>query len=205
MIGANENGDKEIILVEDGYRENSEAWALILRNLREKGLASPKLFIGDGSLGFWKAAKEVYPEARWQRCWVHKIKNILNKLPKVLQAKAKGMLHEIYNAPDMENAIKSFEAFKAVYNPKYPTAVECLEKDWERMIAYYSCPAEHWIHIRTTNVIESTFSTVRLRTKKMRGCGSRETILIMVYKLLDKASRRWRKLRGYEKINLVLE
>ncbi len=205
MIGANENGEKEIILVEEGYRENSETWLGILRNLKEKGLKGPILFIGDGSLGFWKAAKEVYPESRWQRCWVHKIKNILNKLPKVLQSKAKEMLHEICNAPDKDNAIKAFELFQAVFNPKYPAAVECLEKDWELMIEFYNCPAEHWVHIRTTNVIESTFSTVRLRTKKMRGCGTRETILIMVYKLLDKASRRWRKLRGYEKISLVLE
>jgi transposase-like protein len=205
MIGANENGEKEIIIVEDGYRESSEAWSGILRQLKEKGLNSPRLFIGDGSLGFWKAAKEIYPEARWQRCWVHKIRNILGSLPKVMKPKAKEILNEIYNAPDIENALKAFEAFKTVFGAKYPKAVECLQKDIELMLEFYSLPAEHWAHIRTTNVIESTFATVRLRTKKMRGCGSRETILVMVYKLLDKASSRWRKLRGYEKVKLVLE
>jgi putative transposase len=205
MIGANESGDKEIILVEDGYRESSETWKGILRQLKEKGLNSPRLFIGDGSLGFWKAAKEIYPEARWQRCWVHKIRNILDYLPKSMRAKAKEMLNEIYNAPDIESALKAFKSYKTMFEAKYPKAVECLQKDIDLMLEFYSLPAEHWIHIRSTNVIESTFSTVRLRTKKMRGCGSRETILIMVYKLLDKASKRWRKLRGYEKIKLVLE
>lgn len=205
MIGANEYGEKEIILVEDGYRESSDTWAGILRQLKENGLNSPRLFIGDGSLGFWKAAKEIYPEAKWQRCWVHKIRNILGVLPKVMKPKAKEMLNEIYNAPDMENALKAFEVFKTVFEAKYPKAVECLLKDIELMLEFYSLPSEHWTHIRTTNVIESTFATVRLRTKKMRGCGSRETILVMVYKLLDKASRRWRKLRGYEKVKLVLE
>lgn len=204
MIGVNEKGEKELMMVEEGYRESSETWAVLLRQMKEKGLASPKLFIGDGSLGFWKALKEVFPEAKVQRCWVHKIRNILDKLPKALHSKAKSMLHEIYYAPSEAEARKAVEAFKKTFEAKYYQAVECLMKDLDKLLTFYQFPAEHWSHIRSSNAIESTFSTVRLRTKKMRGCGNRETIKVMVFKLLEKASKRWRKLRGHEKVLLVL-
>jgi len=204
MIGVNDKGEKELLMVEEGYRESSETWSVLLRQLREKGLTAPKLFIGDGSLGFWKAAKEVFPEAKSQRCWVHKIGNILDKLPKTLQSKAKSMLHEIYNASSEANARKAAETFKRTFEAKFYQAVECLIKNLDILLTFYQFPAEHWSHIRSSNAIESTFSTVRLRTKKMRGCGSRETIKVMVYKLLEKASKRWRKLRGHEKVALVL-
>jgi transposase-like protein len=205
MIGVNENGEKELIMVEEGYRESSEIWALLLRQMKENGLKSPKLFIGDGSLGFWKAVKEVYPEAKTQRCWVHKMRNILDKLPKTLHGKAKSMLKEIYSAPDETSARKAAEVFNKTFETKYYQATECLIKDLDVLLTFYQFPAEHWVHIRSTNAIESTFSTVRLRTNKMRGCGNRETILVMVYKLVEKASKRWRKLRGHEKIKMILE
>ena len=204
MIGVNENGDKELLMVEEGYRESSETWAVLLRQMKEKGLVCPKLFIGDGSLGFWKAAKEVYPEAKSQRCWAHKIRNILAKLPKTLHSKAKSMVHEIYNAPDEESARKAADTFKKTFEAKYYQAVDCLMKDLDLLLMFYQFPAEHWLHIRSTNAIESTFSTVRLRTNKTRGCGNRETIKVMVFKLLEKASKRWRKLRGHEKVQMVL-
>lgn len=205
MIGAGEDGVKEIIAVEEGYRESAESWSFLLTELKNKGMKAPKLFIGDGSLGFWKAAKEVYPKTKWQRCWVHKTANILDKLPKPMQSQAKKMLVEIYTAPDRESAEKAYLSFVKTFEAKYPRAVECLEKDLECMLEFYNFPAEQWIHIRSSNVIESSFSTVRLRTKKMRGCGSRTTVLVMVFKLLEKASKRWKRLRGYEKIPLVLK
>jgi transposase-like protein len=205
MLGVNENGDKEIIAVEDSYSESSETWSMILNNLKERGLACPKLFIGDGALGFWKSAKEVYPEAAHQRCWVHKIRNILGTMAKVMQPKAKEMLHQIYGAPTHEEALKAVEAFKKSFGAKYPRAVECLMKDIDQLLTFFNFPAEHWIHIRSSNAIESAFSTVRLRTNKMRGCGSRETILVMAYKLLDMASKRWRRIRGHDKVKLVLD
>lgn len=195
-IGALEDGTKEVLAVQAGYRESAESWTVLLRDLRQRGLNPPSLFIGDGSLGFWKALVEIYPRSRQQRCWVHKIANVLDKLPKSVQSKAKSMLHEIYKAPDKETAEKSFDAFVNVFEAKYPGAVKCLSKDREKLLTFYDFPAEHWRHIRSTNVIESTFSTVRLRTKKTRGQGNEETTLLMVYKLIDQASVSWRRLNG---------
>lgn len=195
-IGARADGKKELIAVEGGYRESSESWSALLRNLESRGLICPKLFIGDGALGFWKAVREVYPNARWQRCWVHKTANILDKLPKSVRVQAKTMIHDIYLALTKAKALKAYDAFTTFCKGKYPRAIECLEKDKKHLFTFYDFPSEHWKHIRTTNVIESPFSTVRLRTKKTRGQGTHSTVLLMVYKLLEQASMRWQRLNG---------
>ena len=201
LIGATEDGKKELLAVEDGYRESEQSWLELLQGLKARGLeAGPKLAIGDGSLGFWKALTKVYGETRQQRCWVHKAANVLNKLPKSVQSKAKAHLHEIWMAPTLKDAEKAFNRFCAIYGAKYPKAVECLKKDRKELLAFYDFPAEHWSHIRTTNPIESTFGTVRLRTAKTRGCLSRATMLSMVFKLAEKASRTWRRLNGAERL-----
>jgi len=204
MIGVNEQGEKEVIAVEEGLRESSETWGAILRMLKDRGFQAPKLFIGDGSLGFWKASREVFPEAASQRCWVHKTRNILDNIHKTLHGKAKEALALIYTAPNRATAKSAIAAFGRQFGAKYPKAQECLEKDIDALLTFFDFPAEHWIHIRSTNAIESTFSTVRLRTNKMKGCGSSETIMTMVYKLLEKASGRWRKLRGHGLVAAVL-
>lgn len=196
MIGALADGKKELIAVEGGYRESEESWATTLRGLRQRGFQAPNLFIGDGALGFWKAAKSVFPTAKCQRCWVHKLRNVLDKLPKSLQRQGKTMLHDIYLAPDKATALKAYKQFVACFGAKYPKVTECLEKDKAVLFTFFDFPAEHWLHIRTTNVIESTFSTVRLRTRKTRGKGTAESILLMVYKLLEQATIRWQRLRG---------
>ena len=196
MIGALPSGKKELIAVEDGYRESEESWGAVLRGLRGRGMQSPNLFIGDGALGFWKAAKNVFPTTKCQRCWVHKLRNVLDKLPKSVQGQAKTMLHDIYLAPDKATALKAYKQFIASFGVKYPKVTECLEKDKNVLFTFFDFPAEHWLHIRTTNVIESTFSTVRLRTRKTRGKGTTESVLLMVFKLLEQATMRWQKLRG---------
>jgi len=199
VIGATKNGKKELIAVVDGYRESAASWRELLLDVKERGLvAPPKLAVGDGALGFWKALYEVYGETRQQRCWVHKTVNVLDKLPKSLQKKAKAHLHEIWMAPTKEAALKAFAFFLKTYAAKYPKATECLEKDREELLAFYDFPAEHWMHLRTTNPIESTFATVRLRTAKTRNCVSRTTILTMVFKLCQSAEKKWRALNGYE-------
>jgi transposase-like protein len=196
VIGALKSGKKELIAVEPGYRESAESWATVLRNLKARKLKVAKLFIADGALGFWKAARDVYPTVRWQRCWVHKLANVLDKLPRSVQPQAKSMLHEIYNSPEKKIAEREFDKFLTVFGAKYPKATECLSKDREHLLTFYDFPAEHWKHIRSTNVIESSFSTVRLRTRKTRGQGTMTTALLMTYKLLEQASHRWNKLRG---------
>jgi transposase-like protein len=196
MIGALPNGKKELIAVEGGYRESEESWSTVLRGLRTRGFLAPNLFVGDGALGFWKAVKNTYPTSKWQRCWVHKLRNVLDKLPKSVQEQAKTMLHDIYLAPDKASALKAYKQFMASFSVKYPKATECLEKDKNILFTFFDFPAEHWQHIRTTNVIESTFSTVRLRTRKTRGKGTPTSVLLMVFKLLDQATMRWQKLRG---------
>ena len=203
-VGALADGRKELIAVEAGYRESSESWSCLLRRLRERGMAPAKLLIGDGNLGFWKAAKTVYPESKWQRCWVHKTANVLDKLPKTVQKQAKPMIHEMYQAPTRDAAMDAYDRFISVFQAKYPRATACLEKDKHSLFTFYEFPAEHWQHIRSTNVIESTFATVRLRTAATRGQGSVATTLSMVYKLLDAASKRWRRLRGYQFIQMVI-
>jgi len=205
IIGVTEHGHKELVAVSDGYRESSASWEELLTSLRQRGLShSPKLAAGDGALGFWNAISKVYPDTRHQRCWVHKTANILNKLPKSVQPKVKAALHEIWMASTRKDAYKAFDNTLELFTPKYPKAMECLSKDREELLAFYDFPAEHWIHIRTTNPIESAFATVRLRTKKSRNCGSRDSTLAMIFKLMESAQKRWIKIRGFNLLSLVV-
>ncbi len=197
VMGATESGKKELIAIQDGFRENEQSWTELLLDLKARGLdTGPQLAVGDGALGFWKALRKVYGESREQRCWVHKTGNVLNKLPKGKQAKAKSMLHEIWMAETRQDACKAFDLFVESYQVKYPKAVTCLTKDRDVLLAFYDFPAEQWMHIRTTNPIESTFATVRLRTKRTKGSGSRAACLAMVFKLTMCAEKTWRTLNG---------
>jgi transposase-like protein len=205
IIGVTESGQKELVAVHDGYRESIASWEEVLLDLRQRGLpTSPKLAVGDGALGFWGALSKMYPETRHQRCWVHKTANVLNKLPKSMQPKVKASLHEIWMASTREDAYKAFDNAVELYRAKYPKAMACLAKDKEELLAFYDFPAEHWQHIRTTNPIESAFSTVRLRTHKSRNCGSRDTTLAIVFKLMEVAQKRWIKIRGFNLLTLVI-
>lgn len=205
IIGATKEGRKEIVAVESGFRESADSWQILLTDLRARGLTEgPKLAIGDGALGFWKAMTQAYPQTRRQRCWVHKTGNVLNKLPKSMQAQVKSSLHEIWMAPSREAANRAFDLALDKYGAKYPNAMECLRKDRDELLAFYDFPAEHWIHIRTTNPIESTFSSIRLRTAKTRNCGSRETTLAMIFRLAQSAETRWKRLRGCELLGEVI-
>jgi putative transposase len=205
LIGATEDGEKELLAIEEGYREGFQSWKGLLVKLKGRGLkVAPKLAVGDGALGFWKALKQVYGETRRQRCWVHKTANVLNKLPKGAQKKAKEGLHEIWMAETKKAAEEAFNIFAEIYEAKYPKAVKCLEKDRTELLAFYDFPAEHWAHIRTTNPIESTFATVRLRTAKTRGCLSRATALTMAFQLARCAEKNWRKLRGFRHLADVI-
>ena len=197
VMGATPEGKKELVAVQDGYRESEQSWKELLLDLKARGLAvQPKLATGDGALGFWKALRQVYPETREQRCWVHKTANVLDKLPKGKQGKAKLALHDIWMAGTKAEADKAFDLFIETYVAKYPKAVECLAKDREVLLTFYDFPAEHWMHLRTTNPIESTFATVRLRTARTKGCGSRTATLTMVFKLAQSAEQHWRALNG---------
>jgi putative transposase len=199
LMGATADGKKELIAITDGYRESSDSWRELLLEVQQRGLAiNPKVATGDGALGFWAALREVYPETREQRCWVHKMANVLDKMPKSVQAKAKSMLHEIWMAASRREAIQAFDLFVKSYQAKYPKAVECLEKDRDVLLTFYDFPAEHWTHLRTTNPIESTFATVRLRTVRTKGSGSRTACLTMVFKLAQCAQKHWRRLNGQE-------
>jgi len=200
IIGVTAQGNKEFLAIEDGYRESEQSWTEVLLALQARGFKAPKLAIGDGALGFWKASAKIFGKTRCQRCWVHKTRNILNKMPKGIQVKAKQHIHEIWMAETREAAEQAFDLFLKTYHLKYPKATECLEKDREALLAFYDFPAEHWTHIRTSNPIESTFATVRLRTAKTRGCVSRKTILTMVFKLGQSAEKGWRKLRGFRRL-----
>jgi transposase-like protein len=205
IIGVTVHGTKELVAVESGYRESSASWEEVLTSLRQRGLEfSPKLAVGDGALGFWNALSKVYPDTVHQRCWVHKTANILNKLPKSMQPKVKESLQEIWMASTRDEAYKAFDKTIQLYSAKYPKAMECLLKDKAEMLAFYDFPAEHWTHIRTTNPIESAFATVRLRTKKSKNCGSRKTTLAMVFKLMQSAEKKWRKLKGFNLLQLVV-
>lgn len=206
LIGARADGKKELIAVEDGYRESEQSWWELLRDLRSRGLSlGPKLAIGDGALGFWKALAKIYGNSRQQRCWMHKTGNVLNYLPKAVQPKAKKSLHQIWMADTREHACQAFDEFIKTYQLKFPKATSCLAKDRTELLAFYDYPAEHWPHLRTTNPIESTFATVKLRTAKTRGCLSRQTMLTMVFKLCLSAERRWRRLQGYRRLGEVIE
>ena len=206
IIGADAQGNKDIVAIVDGYRESAQSWRELLLDLKRRGLeAGPELAIGDGALGFWKALREVYGQTREQRCWVHKTANVLNQMPKSLQARAKGHLQDIWMAETKAEAQMAFDFFIQAYGVKYDRAVERLIKDRERLLAFYDFPAEHWKHIRTTNPIESTFATVRLRTVKTKGCLSRKTALAMVFKLILSARRKWRKLNGSNQLAELIE
>lgn len=206
ILGADEHGNKELIAVNDGYRESKASWKEILLDVKQRGLKnSPKLAVGDGALGFWAALEEEYPTTKQQRCWVHKTANILDKLPKAIQSKAKSMIQDMYMADTEENALRAYDHFMEAFQDKYPKAVECLVKDKESLFTFYQFPAVHWIHIRTTNPIESTFATVRNRTRSTKGCGSRTATLTMVYKLCLEAEKTWHKLKGHKMIELVIQ
>ena len=206
FMGATEDGRKELIAVADGYRESEQSWKSLLLDVKARGLVvDPKLATGDGALGFWKALPQVYPSTREQRCWVHKTANVLDKLPKRLQPEAKDKIHQIWMAPTKVDADKAFDLFVATYEAKYPKATECLSKDRDVLLTFYDFPAEHWIHLRTTNPIESTFATVRLRHRRTKGNGSRLACLTMVFKLMQSAEKRWRLLNGAKLLPDVIQ
>jgi len=206
LMGATKDGKKELIAIADGYRESEQSWKALLLDVKSRGMkVDPKLATGDGALGFWKALAKVFPKTREQRCWVHKTANVLDKLPKRLQPEAKQKLHEIWMADTREHAHRAFDLFLATYEAKYPKACECLKKDRDALLTFYDFPAEHWIHLRTTNPIESTFATVRLRTKRTKGSGTRTACLTMVFKLMQSAEKRWRILNGSERLPDVIQ
>jgi putative transposase len=205
IIGATENGTKELVAFEGGFRESELSWTQLLLDLKGRGLSKgPRLAVGDGALGFWKALDKIYGNTRWQRCWVHKTANVLNKLPKSLQAKAKAKLHEIWMAADKDQARRHFDDFLKIYGAKYPKATECLEKDRDVLLTFYDFPAEHWKHVRTSNPIESTFATVRLRTDKVRGCFSSQSVVSMAFRLCQCAEKRWIRLHHPERLAEVI-
>jgi len=205
IVGVDEYGKKELVAIDDGFRESKESWRELLLDLKSRGLVyAPKLAVGDGALGFWGALTEAYPDTIHQRCWVHKTANILDKLPKSVQAKAKQMIHDIYLASSRAEAQIAWKKFVSSYSAKYPKATECLLKSEKELLAFYDFPAEHWIHLRTTNPIESTFATVKHRTRKSRNCFSRTTIIASTYKLFLEAEKRWQPLRGRNRIAQVI-
>ena len=205
VIGADETGRKAIVALVDGWRESEASWTELLLDLRARGLqVGPELAVGDGALGFWKALRQACGETRAQRCWVHKTANALNRLPKGVQGKAKEGLHAIWKAPSRAQAERAFDRFVTTCEGKYPKATECLAKDRAEQLAFYDFPAEHWVHIRTTNPVESTLATVRLRTHKTRGCLSRHTAMTMVFKLIQNAQKRWRRLNASDYLKDVI-
>src|SRR5690554_3312027 len=205
LIGCDAHGRKHFLAIEEGFRESKQSWKALLLSLRDRGLSTaPKLGVGDGAMGFWAALAEVFPTTRSQRCWVHKTANILDKLPKRQQPEAKSALHEIWQADSRRNAEKAFNRFVATYEQKYPKAVDCLVKDREELLAFYDFPAAHWQHIRTTNPIESTFATIRLRTRKTRNCVSAKSGLSLMHQLAMSAQKRWRRLRGFQQLADVI-
>ncbi len=206
LMGATREGRKELIAIHDGQRESEASWTGVLLDLKSRGLTEPpKLATGDGSLGFWLAMAKVFPATRQQRCWVHKTANVLDKLPKNQQPAAKAMLHEIWMSATREDAVKTFDRFIQIYGVKWPRAADCLEKDRAELLAFYDFPAEHWGHLRTSNPIESTFATVRLRTYRTKGAGSRKAALAMAFKLAQKAEKSWRKLNGSAKLQDLID
>jgi putative transposase len=206
LMGATADGRKELIGLTEGYRESEQSWKELLLDLQARGLTSdPQLAIADGALGFWAACRKVWPATREQRCCVHKTANVLNKLPQSLQAKAKSMLHEIWQADTQAGANNAFDLFVTTFEAKYPKAVECLTADREVLLTFYDFPAEHWVHLRTTNPIESTFATVRLRHRRTKGSGSRAACLSMVFKLAQAAEKRWRCLNASKLLSDVID
>ena len=206
LMGATEDGTKELIAISEGHRESEMSWRELLLDLKQRGLeCGPQLATGDGALGFWKALEQAYPQTRHQRCWVHKTANVLNALPQNRQESAKHMLQQIWMAATRAEAHAAFDAFVASYQPKYPKAALCLSKDRDELLAFYDFPAEHWSHLRTTNPIESTFATVRLRTAKTKGAGTRAACLTMTFKLVQCAQRRWNRLKGSALLREVID
>jgi putative transposase len=204
VIGVNERGEKHFLAIEDGVRESTQSWREVLLKLKSRGMNGPALAIGDGAMGFWAALEEVYPETRQQRCWMHKTMNVLNCLPKSAQAKGKQSLHDIWQAETKAEAEKAFDLFVKMYEPKYPKAAICLQKDRDEMMAFYDFPAQHWQSIRTSNPIESTFGTIRHRTRRSKGCLSRDGMLHMMFKLGQCAEKKWRRLRGFDYLTKVM-
>jgi transposase-like protein len=206
LIGATQDGKKELLAVHDGYRESKLSWQELLQDLKARGLRhAPAVAVGDGGLGFWAALREQFPSTKEQRCWVHKTANVLDKMPKGVQSKAKKMIHDMYLSEKKEEAEAVYDRFFELYDAKFPKACACLRKDKDVLFTFYDFPAEHWIHIRTTNPIESTFATVRHRTKRTKGCGSRTATLTMVFKLADVAEKHWRKLNKPQLVLKVVE
>ncbi|MEW1868605.1 IS256 family transposase [Streptomyces caelestis] len=203
LVGVRADGSKELVALKDGYRESGESWVDLLRDCARRGMRAPVLAVGDGALGFWKALSELFPASRHQRCWVHKTANVLNALPKSAQPGARKALQDIYNAEDLDLAAKAIKTFAQLYGTKFPKAVKKITDDEAELLAFYDFPAEHWIHLRTTNPIESTFATVRLRTKVTRGAGSRTAALAMVFKLVESAQQRWRAVNAPHLVALV--
>jgi transposase-like protein len=203
VVGVKADGTKELLACSDGYRESTESWAEVLRDLRDRGMTAPIVAVGDGGLGFWAALGDVFPTTVEQRCWVHKTANILDALPKRLHRQAKAAIHEIYQAATRGDADAGIDEFVRVYGDKYPKATAKLVKDRDVLLTFYDFPAQHWIHLRTTNPIESTFATVRARTRVTKGAGSRRRGLVMAYKLLDAAQDRWRKVNSPELVAVV--
>ena len=203
LIGVRADGRKELIALTDGYREATESWADLLRNAERHGMRAPVLAIGDGALGFWGALREVFPDTGEQRCWFHKIANVLAALPKSAHPGAKKALAEIWNAEDKRHALDAVKAFEAAYGTKFLKAVAKITDDVEQLLAFYDFPAEHWVHLRTTNPIESTFATVRNRSKITKGPGSRAAGIAMAYKLIEAAQSRWRAVNAPHLVALV--
>lgn len=204
IIGVNEYGEKHFLAIEDGVRESTQSWREVLLKLKSRGMNSPKLAVGDGAMGFWAALDEIYGETRQQRCWMHKTMNVLNCLPKSLQAKAKQALHNIWQAETKADAEKAFDLFIKIYDAKYPKSTLCLQKDRDELMAFYDFPAKHWQSLRTSNPIESTFGTIRHRTKRSKGCLTRDGMLHMMFKLGMCAEKKWRKLRGFNDLGKVI-
>jgi len=205
VIGVNSQGEKQLLAIEDGVRESTQSWREVLLNLKARGMNAPELAIGDGAMGFWAAVEEIYPSTRQQRCWVHKTNNVLNALPKSGQPKAKQALQEIWRAETKAAAARAFDLFLKTYEAKYPKATACLEKDRQELLAFYAFPASHWQSLRTTNPIESTFGTIRHRTKRTKGCLTRDGLLQMMCKLGRCAEKTWRRLRGFKELEKVIK
>ena len=206
LMGATKEGKKELIAMTDGHRESAQSWRELMLDVKRRGLkTAPKIAVGDGALGFWKALAEIFPSTKEQRCWVHKTANVLDKLPKGKQPKAKSMIHEIWMSDTRENANKAFDAFVETYEKVYPQVTECLVKDRDVLLAFYDFPAEHWRHLRTSNPIESTFATIRLRHRRTKGSGSRIASLTMMFKLAQSAANHWRLLNGHKLLPDVIQ
>lgn len=204
VIGVNERGEKHFLAIEDGIRESTQSWREVLLGLKSRGMNAPRLAVGDGAMGFWAALDEVYGQTPQQRCWVHKMVNVMNCMPKSMQPRVKSALHEIWQAPTKDEANKAFDLFEEMFEDKYPKAVNNLRQDREELMAFYDFPAQHWQSLRTTNPIESTFATIRHHTKRAKGCLTDKGMLHMMFKLAECAQKNWRRLRGFDFLAKVI-